>query len=422
MISVITPVHKASVPYLKETYESLLNQTVKDWEWILLENAGGKVPEEIQADEQVQVFHTEDDAGEHNKVGRLKSMAAGLVSGDILLELDADDLLLPWAMERVHEAFSSPGIAMAYSNDAEFRDGTWESNAYSEYWGWQWRPFFWEGHELKEMIAWPPGPWMMRQIFWSPNHLRAWRTSAYRRVGGHNPTLALADDHELNIRFYLAYGAEGIKHIDECCYLYRVHDHNSCRVFNAEIQQGTLALYLKYSRRIAIRWAKDEGLRLLDLGGRFNNWPEFETVDLLDADITTDLEHHWPFEDDSVGVIRASHIVEHLHDPIHTMNEAYRVLAPGGWLFIDVPSTDGRGAFQDPTHVSFWNENSFWYYTRKSHARFIHPAYKGRFQASRIVTYYPTQFEKDNDIPIVQADLIALKPPYSSRPVGEVLI
>ena len=27
------------------------------------------------------------------------------------------------------------------------------------------------------------------------------------------------------------------------------------------------------------------------------------------------------------------------------------------------PSTDGRGAFQDPTHVSFYNENSFWYFT-----------------------------------------------------------
>ena len=104
------------------------------------------------------------------------------------------------------------------------------------------------------------------------------------------------------------------------------------------------------------------------------------------------------------------------------MNEAYRVLAPGGWLFIDVPSTDGRGAFQDPGHVSFWNENSFWYYTNRDFARFIQPKYKGRFQASRVITWYPTEFEKQNDIPIVQADLIDLKPPYSDRFVGEILI
>jgi len=26
------------------------------------------------------------------------------------------------------------------------------------------------------------------------------------------------------------------------------------------------------------------------------------------------------------------------------------------------PSTDGRGAFQDPTHLSFWNLNSWFYF------------------------------------------------------------
>ncbi len=29
-----------------------------------------------------------------------------------------------------------------------------------------------------------------------------------------------------------------------------------------------------------------------------------------------------------------------------------------GWFLSQTPSTDGRGAFQDPTHVSMWNSNS----------------------------------------------------------------
>jgi hypothetical protein len=45
------------------------------------------------------------------------------------------------------------------------------------------------------------------------------------------------------------------------------------------------------------------------------------------------------------------------------MNELYRVLADHGVAEIIVPSTDGPGAFQDPTHRSFWNRNSFRYYT-----------------------------------------------------------
>ena len=172
---------------------------------------------------------------------------------------------------------------------------------------------------------------------------------------------------------------------------------------------------------MATRWSHDKDLALIDIGGRLNALPGFTTVDLFDADITADLNGKWPFEDSTVGVLRCSHVLEHLKDPVHAMNEAFRVLAPGGWMFIEVPSTDGRGAFQDPTHVSFWNSNSMWYYTREEFSRFV-PAFKGRFQNSRTVNYFPSQFEQDHNIVVVQADLIAVKGSYALRPVGQVLI
>ncbi|MCP4677907.1 MAG: methyltransferase domain-containing protein [Deltaproteobacteria bacterium] len=90
----------------------------------------------------------------------------------------------------------------------------------------------------------------------------------------------------------------------------------------------------------------------------------FEGVDLV-----ANLEQSWPWKDDSIHYIRAFDIVEHLADPIHTMNEAWRVLDNGGILEIWVPSTDGRGAFQDPTHKSFWNCNSFLYYSKTHHGQ-----------------------------------------------------
>ena len=423
MISVITPVHEKSAPYLEEAYESLISQTFAHWEWIIVLNNKGTVTQKIRKDKRIKIFSVEDDDPEkkHNCIGRLKSFACEKTSGDILVELDADDILLPTALEKINEAFKDSAIAMAYSNDAEFQNGTWKSNVYSQYWGWHSRPFYYQGHELQEMVAWEASPHMMRFIFWAPNHVRSWRKSAYEAVDGHNKELKTGDDHELCCRFYIKYGARGIKHIDECLYLYRVHGENSCVVYNEDVQKQTLQNYLQFNRTMAVRWAKDESLRLVDLGGRLNAWKDFETVDLFDANIITDLNEKWPFEDNSVGVIRASHIVEHLKNPIHIMNEAYRVLAPGGWIFIEVPSTDGRGAFQDPSHISFWNQNSFWYYTNRDYARYI-PTFTGRFQASRVVTFFPTEFEKANNILMVQADLIALKHPYDKRPVGEVLI
>ena len=421
LLSIITPTHETSCGFLDEAWKSLLRQTHTEWEWILIPNNGGEIPPHIQADEKRQVLiYPYEESG--NSIGALKHFAAKRARGEVIVELDADDLLTDDALGEVARAFENPDVTMTYSNHAEFWDESWTTHVYGAEYGWKARPFYYDDHELMETVSWPPSAHMMRHIYWAPNHLRAWRREAYWEVGGHDPQIPVGDDHDLCCRFYLRYGAKGIKHIDRCLYLYRLHDKQSYRTYNAPIQEASLKNYLKYSRDLATRWARDEGLRLVELGGRFNAWQGYETVDLLGADITADLEQEWPFEDNSVGILRASHIFEHLRDPIHTMNEAHRVLAPGGWLFIDVPSTDGRGAFQDPTHISFWNQNSIWYYTNRNHARFIQPRYTGRFQASRVVTFFPTDFDVQNNISIVQADLICLKPPYDVRPVGEVFI
>lgn len=75
-----------------------------------------------------------------------------------------------------------------------------------------------------------------------------------------------------------------------------------------------------------------------------------------------DLRRPWPWPDSSIELVQAHDIIEHLPDKIHTMNELYRVLQPNGGVEIVVPTTDGPGAFQDPTHVSFWHRHSFWYF------------------------------------------------------------
>ena len=423
MISIITPVHKIGSLYLEDSFRQIVKQTYRgDWEWLIGLNNGGSVPGYIERNDHVRVITLKDELENgRNKIGRLKRSLASDAEGDILVELDADDMLTVDALAEIAESFKDPSIHMVYSNSAEFREGSWESHTYSEYWGWRSRNFTFKSHQLKEMIAWPPSPQMMRRIEWSPNHVRAWRTSSYFTVGGHDEMMPTADDHDLNCRFYLEYGAAGFRHIDRCLYLYRVHGENTCIVENEEVQSLTLRNYYKYVQPMAVRWAKDEWLERLDLGGGIDGFPDFKTVDFTDGDISCDLNQPWPIESNSVGVLRASHIFEHLKDPIHVMNEAYRVLAPGGFLFVEVPSTDGRGAYQDPTHVSFWNSNSFWYYTNREKARFI-PSYTGRFQVGRIENYYPTDFERLHNIVIVRAELIALKPPYDTRPVGEVLL
>lgn len=92
-----------------------------------------------------------------------------------------------------------------------------------------------------------------------------------------------------------------------------------------------------------------------------------------------DLRQPWPWPDDSAELVQAYDIIEHLPDKIHTMNELYRVLAPGATAQIIVPTTDGPGAFQDPTHVSFWHRRSFLYFEHGN-------PYRERFAASYGIT------------------------------------
>lgn len=106
----------------------------------------------------------------------------------------------------------------------------------------------------------------------------------------------------------------------------------------------------------------------IDLGCGTHKAEGFIGVDVVAADsvdVIANLNARFPFPYNSVDFIKAHDVIEHLPDRIHTMNEIWRILKPGGIVDISVPSTDGRGAFQDPTHVSFWNINSFMYYCQE---------------------------------------------------------
>jgi SAM-dependent methyltransferase len=72
-----------------------------------------------------------------------------------------------------------------------------------------------------------------------------------------------------------------------------------------------------------------EGPNLESVGLDPSLIPEIGVVD--DADR---LEN---FGDDSLDFVVANHVVEHVEDPIHTINQMLRVLRPGGILFLTLP-------------------------------------------------------------------------------------
>jgi hypothetical protein len=97
----------------------------------------------------------------------------------------------------------------------------------------------------------------------------------------------------------------------------------------------------------------------------------------------------WPFADESVEEIFASHLLEHvpareveardMHETISAkaqaflgqdmlfafMDECYRILKPDCWMTVVVPSGRSNRAFWDPTHRRFFMQETFLYFAKE---------------------------------------------------------
>jgi len=404
--SIITPTHSVkNLPFLLELYGSIVSQTHSNWEWVLYLNNGMKeneLPEVIRTNKQVSIYVKEN---ADPNIGSIKHMAFNLGKGDVLVEVDHDDLLTIDCLEELNKDFQDTTIGFVYSNSITYH----MQDAFVPYgpaFGWTYKTYNWNGKECYSMNHFSPTSHSLCYIWYAPDHVRAWRTSVYKEIGGHNPKLSVCDDHELCIRTYLH---TKMKLNPKPLYVYRITGDNTWLARNQLIQDTTVKLFDIHVRALAEKDAVDRGLLKIDLGGGLYPYSDYKTVDIREnADYVADLNDGIPLPDNSVGVMHAHHILEHLNDTRKIMAEIHRVLAPGGWVFIEVPSTDGRGAWQDPTHVSFWNENSFLYYTNKEQAIFIDNT-KARFQEYKKTTYYPNQFMKDHNILVTCAVLVAIK-------------
>lgn len=136
---------------------------------------------------------------------------------------------------------------------------------------------------------------------------------------------------------------------------------------------------------------------ILNLGCGMRNDPSTFGVDIQElagVDLVADLNESIPLPSNTFDMVMAEDFLEHIDQKkcIHLMEEIYRVLKPGGCLVFNVPSTDGNnmGAFQDPTHVSFWNQNKFWYFMDEKYGKGFRTLYNIRcwFIPRKLETYY----------------------------------
>ena len=402
MISVFTPSHDPK--YLDQAYESLKAQTYQTWEWVVLLNGDAKW-ERPEYDDRVVIIKASPKSNGY--VGALKREAVGHCINEIAVELDHDDILMPTALEEIVAAFeANPEAVFVYSDFAQINeDSSPNFSMFNPEFGWEYHVE--DGYNVCHGLA--PSPHNVSLIWFAPNHVRAFRVSAYKNAGGYDAGMKVLDDQDIMYKMYLQ--GEFV-HIKKNLYLQRIHTANtqSQSDINPFIQTETVRMNERNIQPMLLAWAKRNNLMAIDMGAAHNPTPGYATLDMHEpADLVGDVfDILESLDDNTVGVIRAVDFLEHIPDKVRLWNEMYRVLAHGGMVLSLTPSTDGRGAFQDPTHNSFYNENSFWYFADENYRKYV-PELKMNFQKAVLQTYFPNDWHRQHNIPYVNANLIAIK-------------
>lgn len=109
---------------------------------------------------------------------------------------------------------------------------------------------------------------------------------------------------------------------------------------------------------------KEKDLKV-NLGGGRNTEEGYINIDICsfpEVDIVHDVSKGIPLPDNSVVEVKARHVLEHIADTIKIMEEIHRVCRDEAIIKIKVPYAKSDGAFKDPTHKSFFTEETFYYF------------------------------------------------------------
>ncbi|MEM0441526.1 MAG: glycosyltransferase [Candidatus Caldarchaeum sp.] len=430
-MSVITPTHDPE--FLSELFLSLKKQTLQQWEWVVVPN--GQKKEEIVEllsrfeDKRIVVKPVPDwhEPIIRGCVGALKSYAFHCAQGDVLVEVDHDDTLHEECLRKVAEACENRDELFVFTRSLVLNENA-TNEVYHPRYGWDYEVVSYNGRYYHNPVPFSVSPRSLYEIYWAPNHVRAWTRKAYLRAGGHDPLLPVADDHDLLCRTYCA-GIEFFE-IPEVLYYQRKHKNNTHKHKANEITQATQRIGEKYLHAMIQEWCRRQQLPIIQLvtpqTKKLIQEAEF-TISTKTGEVVA-LENLHMLTDASVGCICATDFLHKIPpgDVAPTINCIYKKLAPSGWFVSATPSTVKEDNTVNPLALSslisrsFWCPHSFRYFTERELAQQV-DGLTCRFQAVRTtiksVYFDGNSYEKQ---PYVFADLLAIKD--NQRIPGEIRI
>ncbi|WP_413306933.1 glycosyltransferase [Bacillus sp. 1P10SD] len=211
-VSVVMPVYN-SERYLKEAIDSILNQTYRDFELIIV-NDGSKdnskeILDEIK-DARVKVIHSE----QNNGAAKSLNIGINLASNDWIFIHDSDDISYPTRIEeQVKRIQSQPDLVLICTKIECFSDSQnidWDKARAQE----AYHNKLNSGKEIMD-IRFHGCPIMHGTV--------AFSKKAFNIAGGYNPTYKIAYDYDLWLRLFQLGPIDIVPNV---LYRYRIHEHS----------------------------------------------------------------------------------------------------------------------------------------------------------------------------------------------------
>lgn len=206
-ISIILPTHNGA-RYLAGSIQSCLDQTFRDFELIVVDDASGDSTPEIlagfAADPRVRALRSE----QNLKLPGALNLGFSKARGRLLTWTSDDNLYEPGALEAMHSVLAErPEIGLVYADYAVIDS---------------------EGQVLREHRCAEPDYLVERNIIGA---CFLYRRSVMERVGSYATETFLAEDYDFFLRVFLA--GQRMRHLPETLYRYRVHESSLGSTFGA---------------------------------------------------------------------------------------------------------------------------------------------------------------------------------------------
>ena len=202
--SLFTPSYNSYQKIIR-VYNSLLKQTLLDWEWIIIDDSPDDknfqfLRDNFSNDQRIRFFRRSSNNG---SIGNVKNETIGLCRGKYVLEMDHDDELMPYVLQESSDLFDSkPEIGFIYFDCAcvyENGNNQWYGDFickgyggyYSQKYDDKWRLIY---------ITPNINNITMSHLVCCPNHPRIWRRQTLLDMGSYCEYLPICDDYEIILR------------------------------------------------------------------------------------------------------------------------------------------------------------------------------------------------------------------------------